>query len=85
MPYAIEFNPGAAREFRKLPRDIQVKISRIIDKLAQNPRPRGVRKLAGAEDVYRIRSGDYRVIYVIRDALLVVIIVRVRHRSDAYT
>ena len=84
MRYTIEFKPAAAREFRKLPREVQLKISTALDKLSQEPRAHGVRKLAGPEDLYRVRVGDYRVIFAIRDVLLVVIVVRVRHRSDAY-
>lgn len=81
MPHTIEFTPAAAREFRKLPRDVQVRIARRIDRLAENPRPDGVKKLDGS---YRIRVGDYRVLYQVHDATPLVIVVRIRHRRDAY-
>ncbi len=84
MLYTIEFKPAAARELRKLPREVQLKLSTALDKLSHEPRAHGARKLAGPEDLYRVRVGDYRVIFAIRDVLLVVIVVRVRHRSDAY-
>jgi mRNA interferase RelE/StbE len=54
-----------------------------IDKLPDNPRPSGCRKLKGA-DVYRIRVGDYRVVYEIHDDVLIVLVVRVAHRSEVY-
>lgn len=84
MPYTIEFQPAAARELRKLPREVQLKVATTLDKLSEAPRPHGVKKLIGSEDLYRVRVGDYRIVYAIRDALLLVIVMRVRHRSDAY-
>ncbi|MEE8394652.1 MAG: type II toxin-antitoxin system RelE/ParE family toxin [bacterium] len=53
-------------------------------KLAENPRPRGVRKLAGLQNLYRIRQGQYRVIYQILDDLLLVLVLVVGHRRDVY-
>ena len=57
---------------------------RRIELLATNPRPAGCRKLEGAEDLWRIRIGDYRVIYSVDDARRIVDVSAVRHRSDAY-
>ena len=84
MSYTVEFRPAAAREFRKLPRDVQRRIATALNNLSEEPRPSGVRKLAGSEGLYRVRIGDYRVIYSISDELLLIVILRVRHRSDAY-
>jgi mRNA interferase RelE/StbE len=84
MAYTVEFKPAAAREFRKLPRDMQLRVATAIGRLSDEPRPPGVRKLAGSDDVYRVRVGDYRIIYSVRDKLLLVIVMRVRHRSNAY-
>jgi mRNA interferase RelE/StbE len=55
-----------------------------IDGLANNPRPRDSEKLQGAEDLYRIRSGDYRIIYQIAEARLLVLVVRIGHRREVY-
>lgn len=56
----------------------------LVQSLSEDPRPSGVRKLKGAERSYRIRSGDYRIVYEIQDDALIVVIVRVRHRKDVY-
>lgn len=82
MPHRIELAPAAAREFRKLPRAAQMRIGRRIEQLATDPRPDGVRKLSDGS--YRIRIGDYRVLYQIHDAQLLIVVIRVRHRKDAY-
>jgi len=63
---------------------IQKRIVRSIESLADDPRPGGVKKLAGADDLWRLRVGDYRVIYEIRDRALVVLIIAVGHRGDVY-
>jgi mRNA interferase RelE/StbE len=84
MAFTVEFSPGAAREFRKLGPKVQRKLSPRIDSLAQNPRPSGAKKLKGIEDLWRIRVGDYRIVYEVRDRTLVVLVVRVAHRRDVY-
>jgi mRNA interferase RelE/StbE len=82
MPHRIEFTPAAAREFRKLATELQKRIGRRIDKLATDPRPDGVKKLSDGS--YRIRIGDYRVLYQIQDTQLLIVVIRVRNRKDAY-
>lgn len=86
MPaYRIVVLPTAARELAKLPRAIARRITAAIDALAADPRPAGVRKLAGGNgDQWRIRVGDYRVLYVIRDAELLVTVVKLAHRRQVY-
>jgi mRNA interferase RelE/StbE len=84
MAYAVEFSPSAAREFRKLAPEIQRRLSPHIDSLAQKPRRSGAKKLKGREDLWRIRVGDYRIVYEVRDRTLVVLVVRVAHRRDDY-
>ena len=84
MSYIIELRPAARRDLNDLPRDILPRISRKIDSLAGNPRPPGVEKLSGSEDSYRVRVGDYRILYEIRDKALLVVVVRIRHRREAY-
>jgi mRNA interferase RelE/StbE len=84
LSYTIIFKPAAAREFRKLPQDVQRRLRPKIDALASDPRPPGSEKLSGSEDAYRIRAGDYRVLYRIEDNVLLVSVVRVAYRREAY-
>jgi mRNA interferase RelE/StbE len=69
---------------RKMPRDILRRIDAAIIALARNPRPPGAKKLRAQDDRYRIRVGDYRVIYEVDDAQLLILIVDVGHRKDVY-
>ncbi len=82
--YKVVLVASAAKEFRSLPSVLQQRISVAIDGLAEDPRPYGVRKLAGHERLYRIRVGDYRIVYEIDDEERVVCITRIRHRREAY-
>lgn len=84
MPYRIEFTPSAARAFKKLPAAVQGRITPKIDELAANPRPHGVEKLAGHDNRYRIRVGEYRIIYVIGDGARLVTVAVIGHRRDVY-
>lgn len=84
MTYTIEFSRPARKQLAELPANVKVRLAVAIDALAENPRPQGVEKLSGYEDRYRVREGDYRIIYTIRDAALIVLIVRVGHRKDVY-
>lgn len=84
MSYRVVFAPSAAREFRKLPKRIQALLSPRIDALALEPRPEGSKKLAGPYDLWRLREGDYRLLYQIRDAVLCVLVARAGHRGDVY-
>jgi len=81
--YAVEFLPSAARALSKLDRTVQRRIGRRIDRLASDPRADAV-KLRGVDDVWRARVGDYRILYVIEDERLVVVVVKVAHRREAY-
>jgi len=84
MAYRVEFGPAAARQFKKLIRPVQEVITKRLEELAINPRPPGVKKLQGEENLYRVREGDYRIVYEIQDQALLVIVVKVGHRSDVY-
>ena len=84
MAYRIEIKASAAKEIAALPRHDQRRVVRAIEALADEPRPPGARKLVGGDDAYRVRVGDYRVVYQIRDDLLIVYVVRVGHRRDVY-
>ncbi len=61
--YTIEFTPAAERAIKKLSADIQKRIIKAILKLEENPRPPGIKKLSGEDNLYRIRVGDYRIIF----------------------
>lgn len=84
--YEIHLTPSARRDVAGLPVAAQRRIARAIDGLAIEPRPRGSRLLAGRpnERIWRLRVGDHRVLYEVRDALLIVLVIRVAHRRDAY-
>ncbi len=85
MPeYAVSFRRSAEKDLRKLDRTVQRRVLRAIDGLAGDPRPDGCRKLVGSEDAFRIRVGDYRVIYTVDDVVRIVAIENVRHRREAY-
>ncbi len=82
--YQIEFTKKATKQLNKLPNSTKERIDAAILDLAIEPRPPGVKKMKNSENSYRIRVGDYRVIYEIYDGVLLVSIVRVGHRSEIY-
>lgn len=82
--YRVEFTTAAAKEIRKLDLGIRRRILASISELEHNPRPSGCKKLAGESSAWRIRVGDYRVLYEVVDGLLVVTVVRVAHRREVY-
>ncbi len=83
--FRVEIAPLARRQIRKLDRKAQQAVVDRIEQLAATPRPSGVRKLVGEDDLYRVRVGDYRVIYQIRDPDLLILIVKVGHRREVYS
>ena len=84
MRYLVEIRPAAARVLRGLPLVDRRRIAARIDALAHTPRPAGAKLLAGPERFYRIRVGDYRVIYQVKDEVLRVLVIRVGHRCEVY-
>ena len=84
MAYAIRFSRPAEREFGNLAREIRRRLHPRIQALANDPRPAGAKKLKGRDDLWRIRAGDYRIVYEVRDQILVVLIVRIAHRREVY-
>ena len=84
MAYTVELRPAAARALRKLAKVEQKRIGARIDALAANPRPAGAKQLAGPGKLYRVRVGDHRIIYQIRDAVLLVLVVGIGHRREVY-
>ena len=83
--YEIRITDAAAKELDALPRkkDRQAVVSRILG-LAKTPRPPGCVKLSGLEELYRVRQGPYRIVYTVEDDRLVVIVIRVADRKEAY-
>lgn len=84
MLYQIEFSRQADRQFRSLPSQIRQRLRLRIDALAARPRPHGSEKLSGYEQFYRIRVGDYRIVYAVEDDRLLVLVVKVGHRREVY-
>jgi len=84
--YEILFTPGARRDLAGLPLAAQRRIARVVDGLVLDPRPSGTRLLVGkpSERIWRLRVGDHRVLYEVRDAQLLVLVIRVAHRRDTY-
>ena len=84
ISYSIEFSRTARKQLGKLPRGTGQRIADGIETLADNPLPPGVKKLTDKDDLYRIRIGDYRVIYQINESMLLILIVKIGHRGDIY-
>ncbi|MDY0081450.1 MAG: type II toxin-antitoxin system RelE/ParE family toxin [Ignavibacteriaceae bacterium] len=81
--YKIEILSSADKNLRRINSKDREKIALGISKLSNNPRPHGSKKLKGSE-FYRLRIGDYRVIYLIKDNRLIVVVVRIGHRREIY-
>ena len=84
MTYQVEITPAAKRQVKKLVKQTQELIIQRLEQLADKPRPPGVLKMEGEENLYRVRVGDYRVIYQIQDRILLIVVVKVGHRGDVY-
>ncbi|MGB9204665.1 MAG: type II toxin-antitoxin system RelE/ParE family toxin [Terriglobales bacterium] len=84
MPYTIEFTASALREFKALERAVQRRIAAHINELAQHPFAPGLKKLQGGQDLYRIRVGDYRVIYRVEGKRVAIVVIKIGHRRDVY-
>ena len=84
MSYSVDFTTAAARQVRKLPRPARDRILDAIEDLGEDPRPHGAKKLVGESTAWRIRIGDYRVIYDVLDDVLTVTVVRAAHRREVY-
>ena len=84
MAYTLEFEKAAIRSLKKLTPQVAEQVEQDIRQLCQQPRPPGCIKLKGNPNLWRVRSGSYRIIYQIQDSRLIVLIVDVGHRSDIY-
>ena len=84
MVYSVQIAPAAVRQLRKLDPPARRRIQAAIELLAAEPRPAGAKKLVGGEGEWRVRTGDYRVVYEIYDDALVILVLAVGHRRDIY-
>ena len=82
--YALDIKPSARKELENLSDSLIARLAPKIDGLAVDPRPSGCRKLHGYKDIWRIRVGDYRVVYIIDDARTMVSVTRIAHRRNVY-
>ncbi len=82
--YRVVLTASAEKELKKLPSRAAARIISRLENLASNPRPSGCKKLIGGDREWRIRAGDYRVVYTIDDARSLVEVTRIRHRSVVY-
>ena len=84
MTYEVRLAPAAVRQLRKLDPPGRRRVQAAIDLLAEDPRPPGARQLVGGAGEWRVRTGDFRIIYDIRNEELLVLVVKVGHRKDVY-
>ncbi len=84
MTHRIELSPSAVRQLKKLDIAARRRIQAAIETLAGEPRPAGAKKLVGGDGEWRVRTGDYRIVYEIHDGVLLVLVVAVGHRREIY-
>jgi mRNA interferase RelE/StbE len=84
MAYSIFLAPPAERQLKAFPQAVQMRLVKRLKGLQANPRPQGVKKLAGEDDLYRVREGNYRIIYTIRDKALIVLVLKIGDRKEVY-
>ncbi len=82
--YELRFRPAALRQLRKLDSQIARRIKSTTETLRTEPRPPGVKAPTGQRGWLRIRVGDYRIVYEVRDSKLVVLVIQIGHRSQIY-
>jgi mRNA interferase RelE/StbE len=84
VAYAIRFKPAALRQLEKLPHDVQKRIAARIEALRDAPFASGCKKLSGEPDPWRLRVGNYRVIYQVYGSMLLVLVLNIGHRREVY-
>ncbi len=84
MPYVLYIKPSAEKEAERIPKHAKNRLRNHIEALRHDPRPSGVKKLKGREEIYRIRIGSYRVLYIIDDRAKAIRILSVLDRKEAY-
>ena len=83
-PFSIQWRNSTRKDIRSLPRQEVARVVEAVGELAKDPLPHGSHKLAGSERTYRLRVGDYRVVYEVFSDARIVEVQRVRHRKDVY-
>ena len=84
MTYQVVLSPSAERQLRKFDPDVRRRVQAVLELLAENPRPPAATKLVGGAGEWRVRTGDYRVIYEIQEGRLLVLVLRMGHRREVY-
>jgi mRNA interferase RelE/StbE len=84
VSYTIILSKPAVKALRSLQSNVNSRVGAAIDSLKEEPRPAGCKKLMGQEELWRIRLGDYRIVYAVDDVIRVVDIRRIGHRGDIY-
>ncbi len=82
--YVVELKPSARKELESLQDGVLARIVRKLESLANDPRPGGCKKLRGYKDQWRVRIGDWRVVYIIDDTARLVSVTRIAHRREVY-
>ena len=82
--YSVEVKPPARKELEALPDNVLTRVVGKIESLGRAPRPTGSKKLKGYRDQWRVRVGDWRVVYIIDDATKLISVTRVAHRREVY-
>lgn len=82
--YSVVFKPSAAKELRKINRNDQTRIAKKIQELTSNPYPPGVKKIVGGDGEFRLRVGNYRVIYDVEEGWLIILVLTIGHRREVY-
>lgn len=84
LAYVVDFSDQAERELKRLSLPARVAVARALDRLSVDPRRPGVRKVVGSDHLYRAKAGDYRIVFAIHEARVLVVVVRVAHRTRIY-
>jgi mRNA interferase RelE/StbE len=82
--YRVRTSTDADKQLAKLDGSVRDRIAQRIDALSENPRPPGCKKLKGDDNLWRVRAGDYRIVFSIHDDLLLVLVIRIAHRREVY-
>lgn len=84
MRYSVKLSPAAFRQLKTFDPPVRRRLQAVIELLADDPRPPSAKRLVGGGGEWRVRTGDYRVIYEVHEALLVVLVLRMGHRREVY-
>ena len=82
--YTVIVERQAEKALRRLPGEVLSRVDRLITSLADEPRPTGCKKIKGYDNLYRLRAGDWRLIYAVEDAVLIVLVIEIAPRDKAY-